>query len=335
MRKALILSVALLMLASVAGAQHSVFTSSPDLSRFAPAGRVGSRIFYVDPQSGNDANSCLTVARACASVQAAFDKTVTNRGDTVIFLAGPTADAPTATILWDKDFTHLVGVGCEQPGMGNRCRIVGTDAVNMDRVLRVTGSGNIFRNIQVFQGNDATGLVAWSGAVCVEGSRNVFQNVFFAGMGHADAAAEADSYSLMVTGAENYFENCTIGLDTIARTAANSELHVAGARNRFVGGEIRSNSTTAGKFLVRINNTAGDLRETIFRNVLFFNYTTNWANGIDDVFNMPVGGNTHYVILQNCQLVGVNSGWADVVTRVYSDGPAPNAGFGISLAPTT
>jgi len=332
MRKTILLSVAVLLVASVAGAQHGIFTSAPDLSRFAPAGRIGSRVFYVDPQSGSDNNSCLTSARACASVAAALAKTVTNRGDTILFLAGPTSDAPTATIVWDRDFTHLVGVGCDQPGMGNRCRIVGTAANDLDRVIRVTGSGNSFTNIQVFQGREGA---VWSGAVCVEGSRNVFKNVFFAGMGHAGPADNANSYSVMVTGSENYFERFTIGLDTIARTSTNAELTVLGARNRFVNGDIRSNSTTAGKFLVRIDNSAGDMRDTIFDRVLFYNYTTNWANGIDDAIDMPAGGNTHYVILRDCQLVGVNSGWADVVTRVYSSGSQPHAGFGISLTPTT
>jgi hypothetical protein len=76
------------------------------------------------------------------------------------------------------------------------------------------------------------------------------------------------------------------------------------------------------------------MRDTIFWNCLFFNYTVNWATGITNAFQMAIT-NTAYVLLKNCTLVGVGSGWADTVTRMYSDGPAPNAGFGIGLNPTT
>ena len=50
---------------------------------------------------------------------------------------------------------------------------------------------------------------------------------------------------------------------------------------------------------------------------------------------MPAAGATHYVILEDCQLVGVGSGWADTVTHIYGAGAAPNAGFGVSVNPTT
>jgi hypothetical protein len=140
---------------------------------------------------------------------------------------------------------------------------------------------------------------------------------------------------LKVSGSENYFETCTVGLDTVLRTAANSELIVSGVRNRFVGCDFRCNSVTAGKFLVKIDNAGGDLRDTIFKDCVFFCYSENWAAGINNAFSMPAGGATHWVILKDCSVVGTSVGWADTVTRVLTADPAPNAGAGVAVAVTT
>ncbi len=91
----------------------------------------------------------------------------------------------------------------------------------------------------------------------VSGSRNHFVNSFVAGMGDATAsgpATRSGSYGLTVSGAENAFTKCHIGIDTIARTAANSELIVSGVRNTFIDCMLECYSETAGKFLVKIDN---------------------------------------------------------------------------------
>ena len=303
----------------------------------AGVGLVGTRgnVYYVDPANGNNANDGLSPEGAVASVSTAYAKTTTNNNDVVIFIGGPTGDSPSAAITWSKSYTHLIGISGPLPGMGQRCRIVNAAANDLAVLFTLSGSGCIVKNIQFFDGKDSA---ADGACVLVSGSRNYFQNVFVAGMGDGTASGpstRAGSYSLKVSGAENTFEDCTIGLDTIIRTAANAELIVSGARNRFVHCDIRSYSETAGKFLVSVDNSGGDLRDNIFDGCLFFNYTANWATGISDAFDMPAAGNTHYVILKDCQLVGVGTGWGDTVTHIYGAGPAPNAGFGVSTNPTT
>lgn len=295
-----------------------------------------SKIFIVDPVNGNDNHAGTSFQAPLKSVAAAYAKCTADRHDVVLMLAGDTADYPTAAINWAKDHTHLIGLSGDLPGMGQRCRIVNHADNDLAVLFTLSANGCIIKNVQFFDGKDK----AEDGAcVLVSGSRNFFKNVFFAGMGDGTAlgpATRAGSYSLKVSGSENYFEDCTIGVDTVVRSAANAELIVSGIRNRFVHCDIRSNSVTAGKFLVMVDNSGGDLRDTIFDDCLFFNFTENWANGIDNAFDMPAGGSTHFVILRGaCQLVGVNSGWADTVTHMYSAGAAPNAGFGVSLTPTT
>lgn len=301
-----------------------------------------SNIYIVDTVNGSDTNPGTSFAAPLKSVAAAYAKCTDNQHDVVLMLGMATADNPTAAITWSKNYTHLIGMTSPLPGMGQRARIVNHADNDLAVLFTLSGSGCIVKNIQFYDGKNSA---ADGACVLVSGSRNYFKNVFVAGMADATAlgpATRAGSYSLKVSGAENYFEDCTVGVDTVVRSAANSELVVAGARNRFRHCDIRSNSVTAGKFLVTIDNSGGDLRDTIFDDCLFFNYTENWAGGIDNAFHMPAAGNTHWVVLRGSnQIVGLNNaanattGWADTVTRVYSAAPAPNAGFGISLAPTT
>lgn len=298
-------------------------------------GLYARNVFWCDPTNGSDDNNGKNRARAKATLKAAYDLCADAKHDVVFFIAGASAWNPTVAFDWAKSYTHLIGVGSPLPGMGQRCRIVNTGANDLAILFTLSGSGCIIANLQLFDGKDSA---ANGAALLVSGNRNYLRNVFVAGMGDATAsgpATRAASYSAKVTGAENCFEDCTFGLDTIARTAANAELIVAGAHNRFKHCDIRSYSTTAGKFLVKIDNTA-DLRDTIFDACLFLNYTPNWVTGITDAFNIPATGPTYNIILRgNCQLVGVGTGWADVVTHIYGAGPAPNNGYGISIAPST
>lgn len=295
-----------------------------------------SKAYFVDPANGSDTNPGTSPDQALASVAAAYALTVANQNDVVFFIGGPTADNPTAAITWSKSYTHLIGISGDLPGMGQRCRIVNAATHDLATLFTLSGNGCIIKNIQFFDGKDSA---ADGACVLVSGSRNHFRNCFFAGMGDGTAGApatRAGSYSLKVSGSENAFVDCTIGLDTIIRTAASHELIVSGIRNRFIHCDIRTYSETAGTFLVQIDNSGGDLRDTIFDSCLFFCYTANWATGLTDAFDMPAGGSTHYVILRGDNvLVGVGGGWADTVSHIYGAGPAPDAGYGIARTPTT
>ncbi len=100
----------------------------------------------------------------------------------------------------------------------------------------MSGNGCIFQNIQWFHGFD-TGTTE---QICmtVTGSRNVFQSCAIDGMGDAVSAGDAGSRSLKIGSGgsgENLFMDCTVGLDTVTRTAANASVEFAGAtpRNTF------------------------------------------------------------------------------------------------------
>lgn len=296
---------------------------------------AGGKWYFCDPTHGTANGDALTPESANSSLLYCYDLLRDGYNDGVVFIGGATAYKPSAAFVWAKSYAHLIGSTNGLPGMGQRARIVNDAAYDLDVLFTLSGSGCLIKNIQFFDGKDSA---ADGACVLVSGSRNHLVNCFVAGMGDATASgpfSRAGSYSLKVSGSENTVTNSVIGLDTIARTAANAELIVTGVRNKFVGCEFISSSTTSGKFLVTIDPSAQDLRRVEFEGCLFHNYTSNWATGIGNAFQM-IAGNTVFVLLDaNCRLSGVGMGWADVVTHVYGAGPVPNAGFGIMLAPTT
>ena len=287
-----------------------------------------SQVYVVDPVNGSDSADGLSPATALASVEAAYAKCVADQHDTVVMVSGDTADNPTAAITWSKDYTHLIGLSSDLAGVGQRCRIVGTAALDLTPVITFSGNGCIVRNIQFYNGKDAD---TDSGCVVVSGSRCHVKNVFVAGMAHATPAARAGSYSLKVTGAENLFEDCAVGLDTVLRAAANTELWLStgSARNTFRHCRFFSYSETAAKMLVKIDDMD---RWVEFDDCVFHNFSVNWAASLTNAFNVSAAS-THQVILRGRnQLVGV-TGWSDTLTHVYSCDAAPNNGFGVSVNP--
>lgn len=294
-----------------------------------------SNIYVVDPVNGSDSNAGDRWNSPLKSVEAAYAKCTANQNDVVLMIVGATADSPTVALDWAKSYTHLIGLSGNLPGVGQRCRLVGSAALDLDYIVDFQGNGCIVKNIQFFQGNDAA---EDSGAVIVSGSRNHFENCFFAGMGHATAAARAGSYSLKVTGAENCFERCTIGLATMCRTAANTELWLTGEcnRNQFRDCDFASWSVTAGKFAVKLDASAVPYT-TVFKNCAFINLNSdNGASGgkPDNAFSDAATPMHQIVLWGDCPLVGFD-GWGDTVTYIYGAGAVPNAGYGIAINPTT
>ena len=286
-----------------------------------------SSYFFVDPDNGNDVNDGLTPATAVATLATAYAKTTADKHDVVFFIGTDSAVVPTATLTWANDFTHLIGLSGNLPGVGQRCRVEVQAANDATPVVTFSGKGCIIRNMQFTNLSDAN---VDSGSVVVSGQRNEFTNVMFAGMGHATPAARAGSYSLTVSGVENHFERCYIGLDTITRGGANADLVMSGSKNRFWDCTIASQSDTAGHFAVKVSGAGTNE----WKDCLFHNMSVNWATSLTDAFNVTATS-THYIILRGqCQFVGY-TGVADTVTHIYGAGAAPNAGMFLSTNPTT
>lgn len=286
-----------------------------------------SQWYFVDPVNGSDNNNGRSFRWPLKTVAAAYALCTADQHDAVIMLSGDTADNPAATLTWAKDYTHLVGLSTDLAGVGQRCRIVGTAALDLSPLFDLQSNGCVIRNIQFYNGKDAN---TDSLNVRVTGSRNHFKNVFFAGMAHATPAARAGSSSLALAGSENLFEDCAIGLDTIVRGAGGPpELLVyGGARNTFRRCRIFDYSETD-HALVSITNMD---RWIEFEDCIFHNFSVNWAVTMTNAFTVTAAA-THQVIMRgNNQLVGI-TGWSDTLTHIYSTQPAPHNTFGTVVNP--
>lgn len=269
-----------------------------------------SKAFLVDPVNGNDSNSGTSWQAPLKTLSAAEDKCTANQHDTVLFLAGATADNPTASITWDKAYTHLVGIGCELPGLGQRCRVVMTAATAVTPVITFSGNGCIVKNMQFFQ-EKASG--AASGVAIVTGNRCYFENCFFA----TPASVTAASYSLKVGSDENVFKHCTIGQHTYVRTAATYGLWIYGAdatRNKFIDCEFLSWSSVTTHAPVMIDAAVTCEAFTVhFVDCLWQNIVSGsgtLAVGIDD--NCATGD--HQILLRGMNQMSGITAVADPLT---------------------
>ena len=294
-------------------------------------------VYYVASASltANDANDGTDPNFPLSTVLAAYNKCTVGQNDVVCVIGQTTGYPIAAAFDWQKDFTHLIGVSPDLFGVGQRVRLTASPAVDLTVVMSISAKGCYFKNIQWFQENDAA---ADSGAVNVSGWRNVFENCFFAGMGHATAAARAGSYSLKLTGPENQFVRCSIGIQTMIRGANNAELIFAGAaclRNKFIQCEFLSWSVTAGKQLISFDATSVPWF-TQFEDCKFYNLpmAANGVGGasITNAINDTTAAYHVVAMFGHNQFIGC-TGVSDTLTHIWSAEPIPATGFGISVNP--
>jgi hypothetical protein len=180
---------------------------------------ANAKVFFVDPANGSDSNDGLTPLTALDTVTAAYNKTTSGAGDVVYLISdgGTTGTARDVAITWANNNTHLVGI-CAPTIVNQRARIAppstDTDVDAYTPYITVSGSGCIFMNFSVFQGNSEDSKS--SIGIKVSGSRNYFYNVAVLNGAHANQADE-ETYNVQLTGSENTFDSCYIGVDTVSR----------------------------------------------------------------------------------------------------------------------
>ncbi|MDD5109494.1 MAG: hypothetical protein PHC29_08385 [Candidatus Omnitrophica bacterium] len=280
------------------------------------AGMLGlphvGNIYYVDPTNGNDtSNSGTSQGDALKTITAAYAKTTNYNHDVIVLVPGGTAGtAETAGITWSKHYVHLIG-NTAPSNISPRSRVVfTTDAT--DPCLTISGNGNIFCNIQIATYQDSNDVL-----VSLTGDRNVFRNVHFAGIGSATCGDDATARCISMSGAEeNLFEDCTIGLDTIARSTSNAlvELASASTRNVFRDCKFLSYADNAGALFVKAASAADVDRFVMFERCLFHNAINSAATTMTVAMDLhaSLGGS---VILYDSWLFGATD-WADDFTNV-------------------
>lgn len=237
----------------------------------------------------------------------------------VIFLIGTVHVS--ATVAWNKSKMHLVGLSA--PSDNSRARISQTGSTPFTPLVSVTGGGAcIFKDIATFHGfNNASAQVCWAEA---SSGRNYYEGCAFLGMGDATAAAQAGGRSLTISGGgESKFYDCTIGLDTVARSAANASLELlAGtARNIFRGCTFQMLASANTPLHITVG-AAGMDRYALFADCAMINAieSTGVAISAGIVANAAAGG---AVLLQNAFSLGATA--IATTGPVYGTGNIPTA----------
>lgn len=263
-----------------------------------------SNIYLVDPANGSDTNPGTNFKAPLASIEAGEDLCTANQHDVVLYIAGSSGNNLAAALTWDKNYTHLLG-WCAPTNIAQRARIFQTSTLTgASPLLNITAQGCMFKNFYIFQGvADATSLIN----VQVTGGRNYFENVHFAGGGHATQAIDGGASLKINAGYENLFRNCTIGVDTIAAATgmAGVVFDGAGPRNTFEDCLFLMYAGHAGAKFVEIFDSAGFDRFIYFKNCLFLNDATGFT--MTEAFTVPgsMGSATHRIVLKDCSFVGI------------------------------
>lgn len=284
--------------------------------------------YFVDAVNGADGN-VGSADSPMASLVSAYGRCVSGHNDVVVIIGnGGTTGTQrlSSTLVWAKHATHLVGITAPT-AIGQRARIsTATGATaNVNPLVQVTAQGCVFANFSTFQGvgQASTDEQLWS----EEGQRNYYWNVQFGGMGSANGAARAGSYSLrLYGGSECTFDSCTIGLDTIDRSAANASVRlrknassVASTRNVFRNCLFPMRATATTPLFVDANESGGIDRFALFEGCTFINFGTSAVAAVV-AFHASQGG---YVVM-NSSAVGATDWTATDTSVVQILGPVPN-----------
>jgi len=237
------------------------------------------KAWFVDPTNGNDGRDGTTPDTAFATIPTAYAAATANRNDTIFYIAGNMTSNDnmrlSSQLVWAKDSTHLFGL-CAPTRIGQRARIFQlSTATGLSPLINITANNCMFSNLYIFQGvADNTSLVN----VQVTGQRNYFNNVHFAGGGHATQAVDGGASLKLDGGSENTFEKCTIGVDTA--TAGNGMAGLvfgttaAATRNRFEECTFLLQASHAGAIFVEILANGSIDRAQIFNRCNFINLSS-------------------------------------------------------------
>lgn len=316
--------------------------------------------YWVNPASGSDGNDGTTPSTAFATLYRAHDKMTSGNND-VCVLVGNGASSGSArlstalaqtidstvtagTLVWSKSACHLIGE-CAPTMVAQRARIAPPTGVytvttfGSANFITVSGSGCIFANISVFNGFSTGGAaqIAWTD----NGSRNFYYNVNIFGMADAGSANSTTSRSLKIGSGgsgENTFVNCTVGGDTVTRTAANASLEFAGAtpRNQFINCVFPFQGNTAGVIGIVGTGSENMDRHQIFDNCSFVNNVGSTSTTMSGLATLAASSGG-LLLMQNCRMVGITEWGTDATSRgqIYVDMAAPDAATGgVTTNPT-
>ena len=269
-------------------------------------------VFYVKPYSGSDGNDGKSPQSALKTLAQALAMATADHNDIVYLMAesntaANTFDFLTAALDWNKDGVHLIGVGAS-PFIGSRAGLRNAStATTVEDLFTVSADNCLIANISVFHG-DVTSTATSPRAMVVSGMRNRIYNCQIQGAGDTGGTMDtAGARSLAVTGAENNFQHCYIGLNTVIRGTMTTEVYLTtGARNVFE--DCMFDSYTSLSTFKAVTVGASD-RFVLFKNCIF-NAVQNITSAVAPTGAIASGSVNGSVLVMG----GGVFGYADVTT---------------------
>jgi hypothetical protein len=310
----------------------------------APFAPGNGKVFYVDGANGSDNYGGTTPQTAFKTLDVAYGACAGDMNEIIYALgsAGTSINFSSAItsgstgLVWSKNSTHLIGLGVPT-AVGQRAHISnGASTKLYTPLITVSGRGNLFQNVELFNG----GNHATQAAVCllVTGDNNAFVNCQISGGGHTTSATNSAMRSLVVGSAtgpvqadENFFYHCYIGLDTVSRNTTSAEIEfVATAQNArcsFEACTFTTYSSSATTLLVKVGATSID-RHLVFKDCLFLNPSTFSGGAITSQALACDANPGGIVMLHNCLSAGAASFTkfqTTASTAVFGDNPGSAA----------
>lgn len=275
----------------------------------------GGQAWYLDPTNGLDTNNGLSPSKAFKTLPYAHDKMHDNNHDILFHIAGTSSILLSALFEWSKSYAHLFGV-CAPVRAAQRARMFLAAGDNdISPMIKFSGTGCVIANEYIFSGvDDAQALINAE----LTGDRNYFENVHFAGAGHATNAIDG-ACSLKMNGAdENRFFGCTFGLDTVEAAAGVTALLYAGAasgRNEFEKCKFTLHAGAAGVSFIEVVGQDMIDRYQIFDECKFINLSTT-AMTVGIQIEGGNNGDNKRFLMYDSPSIGCTD-WSSIASMVY------------------
>lgn len=291
--------------------------------------------YYVDVVNGADGNSGTDPSQALKTIAKGYTLLRAGHYDTLFVIGLGTAFTLTAPLLWTKDYTNLVGITAPID-VSQRARIT-SGVATISPMITFSGTGITVKNLQLAQfGSDAT-LSAQ--CVLVQGQRDYFENVHFAGGGNATVRAGTAMRSLTIDGqngnGEHMFNDCTIGLDTVDNSGANYEMDIINIsqRNYFRNCRWIKRATTASGGFISFPTSFGD-RWQLFDRPIFINFAINGGTVMTTGLNIA-DTTSGYIIMNEPLFVGCTGLSGGAKANFFTNNAVAAATVGVGLEPSS
>lgn len=304
---------------------------------------LGGNVIWLNPSSPNlEQAPTGSQSRPFTTLADAYAVGRNGKNDAIV-LVGNGAATGTARVesafTWAKNALHLIGAA--SPVLySQRARIAPTASTTaFTPFFTISGNGCVFKNIQWFHGF-TTGTTSQVNMV-LTGSRNYFENCAIDGMGDNESAQSAGSRSLVIGLAgsgENLFQSCSIGVDTVTRTAANASLEFTADTTRNVFRDCLFPFQTSSATVLGILGTGAACmdRHQIFDNCQFINNIKSTSTAMTVLGSLTSASPGGLLLYKQSVLVGITDyGDTNALANSYIDGlTGAAATSGIAVNPS-